>query len=167
MNLYILRHGIAVEPGTPGFENDSERPLIPKGERRLRNAAAAMRKMELSFDPILSSPLLRAKQTAEIVAGELKLKKRLQFSDSLAPGGSVKDSLRQLNELRPAPENVLLVGHEPHLSRLIALLVSGSEDAAIEMKKGGLCKLEVGELRHGRCARLAWLLTPAQMELMA
>jgi phosphohistidine phosphatase len=167
MNLFILRHGNAVEPGTPGFENDFDRPLIPKGERRLRKAAAAMRKMELSFNLILSSPLLRAKQTAEIVAGELKSKQRLQFSDSLAPGGNVKDLLQQLNEWRPAPENVLLVGHEPYLSRLIALLVSGSEDAAIEMKKGGLCKLEASGLHHGRCARLAWLLTPAQMELMA
>jgi phosphohistidine phosphatase len=167
MNILILRHGIAAEPGAPGLENDSARPLIPKGERRLRAAAAAMRKMELSFDLILSSPLLRAKQTAEIVSAELKLKKRLQFSDALTPGGSVKDLLRQLDELRPAPENVLLVGHEPYLSRLIALLVSSSGDAAIEMKKGGLCKLEVEELRHGQCARLAWLLTPSLMELMA
>ncbi len=77
-----MRHGIAVEPGTPGFENDSERPLIPKGERRLRSAAAAMRKMELSFDLILSSPFLRARQTAEIVAGELKWKSRIEFSDA-------------------------------------------------------------------------------------
>jgi phosphohistidine phosphatase len=167
MNLFILRHGIAVEPGTPGFDNDAGRPLIPKGERRLRAAAAAMRKLDLSFDMILSSPLLRAKQTAEIVAGELKSKKRLQYSDALAPGGSVKDLTRQLNEWRPAPENVLLVGHEPSLSRLIALLVSGGEDAAIEMKKGGLCKLEADNPRAGRCAKLAWLLTPSQMELMA
>ena len=167
MNLYILRHGIAVEPGTPGFDNDSERPLIPKGERRLRAAAAAMRKMELSFDLILSSPLLRAKQTAEIIAGELKLKKRLQFSDALAPGGSMKDLIWQLKEWRPALENVLLVGHEPSLSRLIALLVSGNEGAAIEMKKGGLCKLETESPQAGRCAKLAWLLTPSQMELMS
>ena len=81
MNLYILRHGIAVEPGSPGYKSDSERPLIPKGERRLRSAAAAMRKLELSFDLILSSPFIRAKQTAEIVAGELKLKKRIDFFD--------------------------------------------------------------------------------------
>jgi len=67
-----------------------------------------------------------------------------------------------------APENVLLVGHEPYLSRLISLLVSGGMDvAAIEMKKGGLCKLEVAALRHGQCARLAWLLPPSQMELIA
>ena len=167
MNLYLLRHGIAAEPGTPGYENDSERPLIPKGERRLRSAADAMKKLELSFDLILSSPFLRAKQTAEIVAGELRLKKRIEFSDELAPGGSSKALIQRLSGWEPAPENVLLVGHEPYLSRLVSLLVSGGADAAaIEMKKGGLCKLEVGELRHGQCARLAWLLTPSQMELM-
>jgi phosphohistidine phosphatase len=167
MNLFILRHGIAVEPGTPGFENDSDRPLISKGERRLRRAAAALKKMELTFDLILSSPFVRARQTAEIVAGELKLRKRLQISDALAPGGSVTNLLWQLNEWRPVPDNILLVGHEPYLSRLISLLVSGGEQATIEMKKGGLCKLEAGELRHGQCARLAWLLTPSQMELMS
>jgi phosphohistidine phosphatase len=168
VNIYFLRHGVAVEPGTAGYENDSERPLISKGERRLRSAAAAMEKLELSFDLILSSPFLRAKQTAEIVAGELKLKKRIEFFDELVPGGNSKALIHVLNELKPASENILLVGHEPYLSRLISLLVSGGADtAAIEMKKGGLCKLQIGELRHGQCARLAWLLTPLQMELMA
>jgi phosphohistidine phosphatase len=166
MDIFILRHGIAVEPGTSGFENDSDRPLIPKGERRLRSAAAAMKKLELSFDLILSSPFVRARQTAEIVASELKLKKRVEFFDGLVPGGNPKALIYALNGLNLVPENVLLVGHEPYLSRLISLLVSGHVDAVIEMKKGGLCKLEVGELRLGQCARLAWLLTPAQMELM-
>ena len=166
MNLYVLRHGVAVEPGTLGHGNDSERPLIPKGERRLRSAAAAMKKMDLSFDLILSSPFLRAGQTAEIIAEKLKLKKRLQFSDALTPGGSMGDLVKQLNGWKPAPESVLLVGHEPYLSGLIALLVSGDERAAIEMKKGGLCKLETDSLRAGGCARLIWLLTPSQMELM-
>ena len=168
MNLFILRHGIAVEPGTPGFENDSERPLIPKGERRLRKAAAAMKELDLSFDLILSSPFTRARQTAEIVAGELKLQKWLKFTDALIPGGNSQALIQELIELKPVPENVLLVGHEPDLSRLISLLASGGEDtAAVEMKKGGLCKMKAPELRHGRCAQLAWLLTPAQMELMA
>lgn len=167
MNIFILRHGIAMEPGTPGFEKDSDRPLVPKGERRLHSAAAAMKKLELSFDLILSSPFIRAKQTAEIIASELKLKKRVEFFDGLVPGGNSKALIHALNEMKPAPESVLLVGHEPNLSRLISLLVSGGADATIEMKKGGLCKLEVGELRHGQCARLAWLLTPSQMELMA
>lgn len=166
MNIFILRHGIAVERGTPGFDNDADRPLLPKGERRLRAAAAAMEQMDLSFDLILSSPFLRAKRTAEIVAKKLKLKRRLQFSSALTPDGSFKSLIKQLNELRPGPENVLLVGHEPYLSQLISLLVAGDENVAVEMKKGGLCKLEADPLRAGRCAKLAWLLTPAQMELM-
>ncbi|HEX5400444.1 MAG TPA: hypothetical protein VFY06_15455, partial [Verrucomicrobiae bacterium] len=101
------------------------------------------------------------------VARELKLKKRLQFSDALTPDGKFKDLVRQLNNWKPVPENVLLVGHEPYLSGFISLLVTGNECTAVEMKKGGLGKLEADTLRPGRCAKLAWLLTPAQMELMA
>jgi phosphohistidine phosphatase len=167
VNLYLLRHGIAAEPGTPGIKTDAERPLVPKGEQRLRAAAAAMEKMDLSFDVIVSSPFLRAKQTAEIVAKILKLEKRLTISSDLVPGGNPQALIRQLNDLKPAPENILLVGHEPHLSRLIALLATGDTVAAIEMKKGSLCKLETEELECGHCATLKWLLTPGQMELMA
>jgi phosphohistidine phosphatase len=167
VNLFILRHGIAAEPDAPGIKTDAERPLIPKGEQRLRAAVAAMEKMELSFDAIISSPYLRAKQTAEIVAKHFKLQKKLAFSDDLIPGGNPQALIRQINDLKPAPKNILLVGHEPYLSRLIALLAAGNPAATIEMKKGGLCKLEVEELECGHCATLAWLLTPRQMELMS
>ena len=167
MNLFLLRHGIAVERGDLDFEHDAERPLTPKGRRQLRQVAAAMRKMELRFDVILSSPFVRAKQTAEMVAELLKLEKRLKFSDALTPDGSAKILLRQLAELKPAPENVLLVGHEPYLSGLISLLTTGHENLAMDFKKGGLCKLEAEELRFGQCATLAWLLTPKQMKLIS
>ncbi|MGA2240823.1 MAG: phosphohistidine phosphatase SixA [Verrucomicrobiota bacterium] len=167
MNLYLLRHGIAVEPGTPGYEKDSERPLTSEGKSRLRQTAAAMKKMDLRFDLILSSPFLRAKQTAEIIAESLKLKKQPGFSDTLTPDGNPKALVRQLNELKPAPEDVLLVGHEPYLSRLLALLTTGETGMAIDLKKGGLGKLEAESLRLGRYAKLVWLLTPRQMELMA
>jgi phosphohistidine phosphatase len=166
MNLYLLRHGIAAERGAPGFNSDAERPLIAKGKQQLGQIAAAMKKMGLEFDLILSSPFLRARQTAEIVAKSLKLKKHLAFSDALTPEGDSGALIRQLNELRPAPENILLVGHEPYLSQLTALLISGGQTAAIELKKGSLCKLEGDSLRPGRCATLAWLLTPKQMKLM-
>ena len=68
MELYLLRHGIAVERGTRGFEDDFSRPLTPKGRRQLRKTAGAVKKLGGKFDLILSSPLLRAKQTAEIAA---------------------------------------------------------------------------------------------------
>jgi phosphohistidine phosphatase len=167
MNIYILRHGIAVERGTKGFENDSERPLTAKGKRQLRKSAAAMRKMKLRFDLILSSPYERAKRTAEIVAEELKLKKRLKFSDSLKYENDPAMVVGEIIVLKSAPKDLLLVGHEPYLSRLISWLASGEDGVAIDFKKGGLCKLEVDKLRPGKCAQLAWLLTPKQMKEMA
>jgi phosphohistidine phosphatase len=63
MNVYLLRHGIAADPSEPRFKNDAERPLTPKGRRRLREVTRAMGALRLSFDLILSSPFLRAKQT--------------------------------------------------------------------------------------------------------
>ena len=166
MNIYILRHGIAAEQGISGVKNDSERPLTPKGRRQLRKSAAAMKKMKSGFDLILSSPYLRAKQTAEIVAQELKIKKRLKFSDELKSDGNPQQLIIEINRLRPAPESLLLVGHEPYLSRLISLLVCADDGLAMDFKKGGLCKLEMERLNFGRCATLAWLLTPGQMKRM-
>jgi phosphohistidine phosphatase len=167
MKIHVLRHGIAVVRGDLDVENDSERQLTLKGKRQLWQTAAAMKTMGLRFDLILSSPYLRAKQTAEIIAESLKLKKQLGFANALAPDGSPKNLIGQLNELKPAPENVLLVGHEPYLSCLISLLTTGGTDLMMDFKKSGLCKLETETLSHDRCATLVWLLTPKQMKLMA
>ena len=76
MNLYLLRHGIAADPSLPEFTNDAERPLTPKGQRRLRQIVKAMGAFNLSFDVIFSSPYVRTKQTAEIVAKSLKRRSR-------------------------------------------------------------------------------------------
>jgi phosphohistidine phosphatase len=167
MNLYLLRHGIAVDPSAPDFAKDAERPLTPKGRRRLRQIAGAMGALKISFDAILSSPYVRARQTAEIVANELKQRKKLKFTDELTPGGNPKSLIQRLNELKPRPENILLVGHEPYLSKLIALLTAGNTSMEIDLKKGGLCKLETESLRYTRCATLAWLLAPRHLALMA
>ena len=166
MNLYLLRHGLAVEPGAHGFARDADRPLTSEGEQKLCKIAKAMGAMGLSFDLILSSPYVRARQTAEIVAEALQARKKLEFSDALVPAGSFKKLVELLNHLRPPPENVVLVGHEPFLSELISLLVSGQVGFAVVMKKGGLCKLCAESLHAGRCAVLEWLLTPKQMALM-
>ena len=164
MELYFLRHGVAVERGTPGYKDDPARPLTPKGRKQLKKISSALRKMELSFDVILSSPFLRAKETAEIVAKNLKLGKNVAETDSLKPGGNGKNLCHQLAKLDA--QKILLVGHEPELSRLIALLISGDDSLAVDFKKSSLCKLDIVKLRHGRCATLAWLLTPGQMKLM-
>ncbi len=167
MNLYLLRHGIAVDRGTPGYERDSDRPLTPKGERQLKRIAKAMKKMELTFDRILTSPYLRARQTAEIVADALKLRKWLAFSQDLTPGGNPKALVEHLDQIHPKPDDLLLVGHEPYLSCLLATLVAGNSGLSIDFKKGGLCKMEIGGLRYARCAPLVWLLTPKQLQAMA
>jgi phosphohistidine phosphatase len=167
MELFLLRHGPAVERGTRGFDNDAARPLTAKGRRQVRKTAAAMKKLRADFDLILSSPLLRARQTAEIVAASLKRQRRLKLSNALAPGSPPALLLRQLAREKPAPERLLLVGHEPDLSRLISRLATGGGQLRLELKKGALCKLEAGELSAGKCATLAWLLTPKQMKLMA
>ncbi len=167
MNLYLLRHGLAVELGTPGYADDAARPLTPEGQRKLRKVAAAMKRLELKFDRILSSPYLRARQTAEVVAAALSTDHAPEFSPELAPRGSSKRLLGFIRQLQPTPEDVLLVGHEPAMSQLISLVVWGDTGGMVVMKKAGLCKLSAATLHHGRCAVLEWLLTPKQMVLMA
>lgn len=168
MNLFLMRHGIAVDRDPVSFPDDSRRPLTLKGEDRVRLIADAMRALELSFDQIVSSPYLRASQTAEIVAQSLGLRAQLEFTGALAADADPKAVIRVVNQIKPPPENVLLVGHEPYLSQLISTLISGAPEAAIDLKKGGLAKLELqGTLRYTRCAELVWLLAPKQLGLMA
>lgn len=167
LNLYLLRHGVAVDRDPHSFPDDARRPLTLKGEDRVRLVGDAMQALELSFDGIISSPFLRARQTAEIVASALGLGRHLHFREELMPGGDPKALIRFINRMQPAPENLLLVGHEPYLSELLSMLISGQPDAAIDLKKNGLAKLEVAErLKYGRCATLNWLLTPRQLALL-
>ncbi len=162
--LYLMRHGLAVEPGTPGFKTDADRALTHKGRRQLRKIAKAMDELDLDLDLILSSPFVRARQTAEIVAGTLKMKKHLTFANALAVGGDPALLLRQLSRMKPLPENLLLVGHEPGLSQLMSILLTGNASMKIDFKKSGLCKLEISKLRLGACATLVWMLTPSQLK---
>jgi phosphohistidine phosphatase len=163
MDLYLLRHAIAVERGAPGYEVDSTRPLTPQGTQRMWQIAEGMKALGLSFELILTSPYARAKQTADVVADALKLKDIMEFSANLVPGGDLQALIEELNKRGSKLSSVILVGHEPSLSELISLLVTGNAGSAIRMKKGGLCLLTVGTLHYGQCATLEWLLTPAQM----
>lgn len=167
MILYFLRHGLAAERNVHKFKHDADRPLTAEGKRKLEKIAAAMQRLELAFDLILSSPLVRARQTAEIVASAFHSRNKLCYSEALAPEGATAGVIRALKALDPQPESLLLVGHEPQMSRLISVLLAGDPGCALLLKKGGLCKLELPALRHGRCAILHWLLAPKQMSLMA
>jgi phosphohistidine phosphatase len=162
MEIYILRHGIAVERGTRGYAKDGDRPLTKEGEEKMHQIAQIIEEMDLQIDLILSSPFVRAKQTAEIVAEALG--EQVTYTDLLKPDSNPKELIAEINDEKP--QRVMLVGHEPDLSQLVSLLTSGGGDAAIELKKGGLCKLTTERLTSGQCATLNWLLTPKQLRSM-
>jgi len=163
MNLYLLRHAIAVLRGTEGYERDSDRPLTRKGEKKMYRIAEGMKSMDLSFDVILSSPILRAKQTAEITAKVLGQKEQLEFLEALSTSGDPEEVIEAIRKKYASCESILLVGHEPDMSALISVLLSGDDNLAITMKKGGLCKLIVDQIQFGRCATLEWLLAPKHL----
>src|SRR5438093_13533320 len=142
MESFILSNGIAVDRGTPGLKKDADRPLTKDGEEKTHQVAEAMLAMELKFDLILSSPYVRAAKTANIVAGELD--DEVTFTDFLLPDANPLELIREITDTKP--QSVLLVGHEPDLSWLISLLVSGGSEVTIELKKGGLCKLTTEKL---------------------
>jgi phosphohistidine phosphatase len=162
MELYLLRHGIAVDRGSTDYATDAARPLTPDGERKMRQIAKGMKALGITFDMILASPNLRTQQTAKVVAKFCKAK--VILTENLAPEGNVESLIEEINANQDGLNSILLVGHEPDISRLISLLVADSPDlVSIAMRKGGLCKLSLDILLNGRCASLEWLLTPRQL----
>ena len=165
MEVCLVRHAIAVDHGTPGYENDDLRPLTPDGIKRFRQAARGLASL-VHPQVIMTSPLLRARQTAEILMDTLGLAK-LHFSDALASGDH-PTLLRDVVDLEA--RSVMLVGHEPHLSALLSYLVSGDAGTVSSlMKKGSAALLSTdgeGEVAPGRCS-LQWLLQPAVLRALA
>jgi phosphohistidine phosphatase len=160
MNLYIIRHAIAVDEGTPGYESDSERPLTDKGCKKMRMIARGLRNLGVEFDVILSSPYVRARETAEILADVFKMKKKITFTENLIPLGNPELLIREINESHSV-DSLALVGHEPHLSSLVGILVAENAKLDITLKKGGVCYLSADDLHHNdHRATLEWLLTP-------
>jgi phosphohistidine phosphatase len=167
MDLFIMRHGIAEDLSAPGVSHDAERSLTPEGRSKLGQIVKAMHGMELSFDAILSSPYLRARQTAELVACSFKKTAKVELCDALVPDATNAQVVEMLRRFKPMPGNLLLVGHEPNLSSLVSLLVGSKRGSCVVFKKGGLCKACVHSLRPQPDASIEWLLTPKQMIAMA
>jgi phosphohistidine phosphatase len=163
MELYILRHAIAEATPNPPSGGDSRRRLTAEGADKMRRAAKGMKALDLTFDLIISSPYPRAKETAEIVAEALRAGKHVEVSALLEPEGNSKEFIGELKRKHGEKKQVLIVGHEPALSRLISVLTSGHARTSIELKKGALCKLTAGTLEYDRCATLEWLLTSKQL----
>ena len=153
--IYLVRHGIAVPQGTPGV-SEEDRPLTQEGESAMAGIANGLRRLKLKPDRIVTSPLPRAKRTAQIIAEALGREDRLEVADILtsgSPPASIKQWLSTRQESR-----IMLVGHNPDFSELLGLLIGMNESQiCFELKKGGVAALN-GDGR-GRF-ELHWLSTP-------
>jgi len=137
--LYIVRHGIAVERGTPGIPDD-ERPLTPKGEKRMKEIGDALAALELPVDRIATSPLPRARRTAEILADRLKMAGGVEIAPVLRAESTARDIAEWLGLQPEAP--LMIVGHNPAFQELVSLLLLGDPKAfPFELKKGGVVAL--------------------------
>ncbi|MFO0837698.1 MAG: phosphohistidine phosphatase SixA [Phycisphaerae bacterium] len=164
MRLFIMRHGVAGEHGDPDYPDDSLRPLTPDGRKKTRRVARGIAALGIEFDAVLTSPLARARQTADLVVAELELlAEQLIETTSLSPGASRQALLDELSR-QDAGASVLLVGHEPDLSQLISELIAGdAEDVAVMMRKAALCELELDEVPPTQRGELRALLQPKHL----
>jgi phosphohistidine phosphatase len=159
LELYLIRHGVAAERGKD-WPDDSKRPLTPDGIARLRKSARGLNAIGVGFDQIVTSPLVRTRQTADVIAEELKEHPPIATSDSLAPAGSsaavVQEITRHVRKAR-----VALVGHEPNLGELAAQLIGAR--TPLEFKKGGICRIDFDMLPPKGGGILRWFLTPKML----
>jgi phosphohistidine phosphatase len=158
IELYVVRHARAGIRDQQKWPDDRERPVTADGARRFRPVARLLRDRGVSADVVLSSPLTRAWQTAELLVKEAGWP-RPETCVALEPEGS---NFQVIEALRPYPgKAVAVVGHEPGLSSLVSLLLTGDEQqVTIDLKKGAVVSLLLGDEPRAGEATLRWLLTP-------
>ena len=159
LELYLVRHGVAAERGKE-WPDDSKRPLTADGIARLRRSAKGLNAIDVTFDQIVTSPLVRARQTADVLSEELKGKPPIATADALAPAGSSAAVMQELaRHVRNA--RVALVGHEPNLGELAAQFIGAR--TPLEFKKGGMCRIDFDILPPKGGGTLCWFLTPKML----
>lgn len=162
LELYLIRHGVAAERGKE-WPDDSKRPLTPEGIARLRKSARGLAAIGVSFDQIVTSPLVRARQTADVFAEDLKNHPPIATSDALAPAGSSASVIQEITRhVRQA--RVALVGHEPNLGELAAQLIGAR--TPVEFKKGGICRIDFDMLPPKGGGMLRWFVTPKMLRAL-
>lgn len=163
IQLYLVRHGLAADRGSQ-FPDDTKRPLTPQGVARLRREAAGLEALGVRFDLMLTSPLTRAHQTAEVLAQRLASRSAVTELTALAPGGTAAATVSALAE-HSRYGAIALVGHEPDMGLLAARLIGTR--AAIPFKKGSVCRIDVEALPPSRPGRLMWFATPKMLRKLA
>jgi phosphohistidine phosphatase len=154
--LYIVRHAIAAERGSE-WPDDTKRPLTERGINRFKEVVKGLRRLDITVDEVFTSPLVRARQTAEILASGLEGKAPVKVLDALAPGHTAASVMTQLARVAKR-RRVALVGHEPELGELAAYLIGAGR--ALAFKKGGICRIDLGSLTSKSAASLVWFLPP-------
>jgi phosphohistidine phosphatase len=154
--LYLIRHAVAEERGDD-WPDDAKRPLSEDGASRMRKNARGLDRLGVTLDVIVTSPFVRAKQTAEIVAAALNPKPPIVTADSLAPGGTYQAITADL-EKQSKRTHIAIVGHEPGIGELAARLIGSRH--SFEFKKGGACRIDVDQLPPSGPGDLIWSVTP-------
>lgn len=154
--LYLIRHAIADQRG-PEWPNDAKRPLTEQGIARFTEAVKGLRAIEVEIDEIFTSPLVRAKQTAEILAAGLKHRPHIKVLKALEPGHGPAAVVERLAE-DARKVRVALVGHEPDLGELASHLLGTKK--TVPFKKGGACRIDVATLPARAAGTLVWFLPP-------
>ena len=159
LELYLVRHGDAAERGKD-YPDDSKRPLTSQGITRLHKAAHALNALGVTFDLVITSPLVRARQTADALAEIMKGKPSVVATDALAPAGTAASVIQELGKhMRKA--RIALVGHEPNLGELAARLIGAG--APLEFKKGSICRIDFEVFPPKGTGQLRWFLPPKML----
>ena len=157
--FYIMRHGLASPRTSAGITDDAKRPLTPEGKKKMQEIARGLLRLGLELDWIVTSPLVRAVETAGIVSDSLDSKIPMDISDALRPGGS-PEALFALLAKHTHRKRVMVVGHEPDLGELAARLVGAGRNANLSLRKGGCCRIDFDEFPPKSPGQLVWWLTP-------
>ena len=158
MIIYLMRHGHALDVGEEGVRSDRERPLSRKGTGIVRDVAEALVTLGVTLDYVATSPLLRARQTAEIVAkvmGDVPL----DNCPLLAPCGSYPELIQWLRHDKF--KSIMLVGHMPDLSEFASAMICGHSNAGLNFKKAAVCRVTFDSVPETGRGVLEWLLPPS------
>jgi phosphohistidine phosphatase len=154
--IYLVRHGLAAERGAE-FPDDDERPLTKEGIERMRAEALGLRGLGVSLDRVLTSPLVRAVQTAEVLAAGVGCAAPLVSVDALRPGGRYEALMAAFGRLS-GDRSVALVGHMPSIGEIAGRLIGAS--GPLEFKKGAICCIETDALPPAGAGTLRWFMPP-------
>jgi phosphohistidine phosphatase len=163
LELYLIRHGVAAERGDE-YPDDSKRPLTNAGISRLRKEAKALDELGVAFDHIISSPLARTRQTADIFAESLKSKPSVSLSDALAPAGTSTAVIQELAKYM-RKGRIAVVGHEPNIGELAGRLIGAR--MPLEFKKGAICRIDFEVFPPKGIGQLRWFVTPRMLREIA